>query len=100
MSHMAWIRKAYQVPAKRGRKVRVWYLYRRGWRLALKGHISSALRGGPYLWIKSDSGHTSGPYHPRHNLEYLDGDGETLLDTRTLARCEAGETLPYDAPAG
>ena len=91
MSHMAWIREAYQVPAKRGRKVRVWYLYRRGeWRLALKGHISLALRGGPYLWIKSDSGYTSGPYHPRRGLEYLDDAGETLLDTRTKIEEAAG----------
>ena len=78
IGHMEYIRRTYRVPAKRGRRVRVWYIYRRQWRLALDGAITSARRGGPYLFIDG-----AGPYHPTYGIEYLRDDGSTLLDTRT-----------------
>ena len=71
---MEYIRKHYSVPAKRGRRVEVYYRdCDDRWRLAARGRISSA----------SNFIHVDGtPYHPTHGVVYLDDDGGVLLDTR------------------
>ena len=80
---MAYVRKTYGVPAKRGMKVEVYYRRRLNrdqpvvWHLAKRGRITSATH---HLFI--DGG---GPYHPRHGVVYLDGDGGVLLDARGAA---------------
>jgi len=78
---MAYVRETYGVPAKRGRRVRVWYYDSSvGWRLAAEGTITSATH---HIWIKSAlSGTVSGPYHPTYQVEYLSDTGKTILDTR------------------
>ena len=82
---MEWIRKTYNVPAKRGRKVCVWnWRWPHRWEVAFEGTITSACRGGPYLWIRNNKeAKTTGPFHPTFGIEYLNDDGSTLLDART-----------------
>ena len=76
---MAYVRETYNVPAKRGRLVRIWtYDTVYGWSISFEGRISSARK---WIWIKSDE-KTIGPFHPPYNVEYLSDTGETLLDTR------------------
>ena len=77
---MAYIRKTYGVPAKRGRVVEVWEWRRREgstceWRCVRKGRITSSL--GQYLRIDGD-----GPWHPTDGLVYLSESGEVLFDSR------------------
>jgi len=73
---MAYVRDTYGVPAKRGRKVALYYQPPGGgWRLAGVGRITSA----------SNYIHVNGRYsaHPLDGVVYYDDDGETvLLDTR------------------
>ena len=75
LGRMATVRATYNVPAKRGRKVRSWYKNDGHWSLALEGRITSSCGG--YLWING-----IGPFHPTYGLEYLNDDGTCLLDTR------------------
>ena len=57
---MEYIRKTYNVPARRGGRV----LY--GGR---PGVITSA--DGPYLRIRLDGGNRTGRYHPSYQLVYI-----------------------------
>lgn len=80
---MKYIRKTYNVPAKRGMRVEVYY-HPRGWgrlpendpgrwKLAYRGRITSA----------SNVLHIDGvPFHPSYGIVYFDKDGSVLLDTR------------------
>jgi len=61
---MSYIRRYYNVPAKRGGRV----LYT-GWRTPLYGTIKSA-RGG-YLRILLDGDTRTGSFHPTWEIEYL-----------------------------
>lgn len=61
---MAWIRKSYAVPARRGARVR----YAGSGKSEL-GTITSA-RGGQ-LWIRLDGAKHPLPFHPTWELEYL-----------------------------
>jgi len=71
---MAYIRKCYGVPARRGMRVDAYYRHGGAWHLALRGRITSA---GHRLHL--DGG---GPYHPTYGLVYLGEDGSVLCDTR------------------
>lgn len=64
---MAWIRKTYGVPAKRG--ARVAYL---GNGTTAKGTIRSASHGR--LNIQLDGDRFTIPFHPTWQLRYLDAD--------------------------
>ena len=67
--------KARNVPAKRGGRVRYF-----GSGLVRMGTIKSAHSG--YLRILLDGDKHTGHFHPTWMLEYLDSNGNTLLDTR------------------
>jgi hypothetical protein len=71
---MSYIRDRYNVPAKRGRMVEIYYRHASGWRLAKRGRIASA----------SNYIHVDGlPFHPTQNVVYYGDDGVTVLkDTR------------------
>lgn len=75
---MKYVRDRYGVPAKRGRKVEIYY--RRGgrWQIAARGVITSA---SDYIHVRCGS---SGgiPFHPARGVVYLNDDGSVLLDTR------------------
>lgn len=85
---MAYVRKTYGVPAKRGMTVEVWE-WRRWegrtceWRLVKKGRVTSA--PGPYLRIDG-----RGPWHPTWGVVYLSPEDEVLFDSRSRER-ETGE---------
>jgi len=64
---MAWVRKNYGVPAKRG--ARIEYL---GNGKTVQGTIRSA-RGG-HLRIQLDGDELAIPFHPTWKLRYLDAD--------------------------
>lgn len=85
---MQYIRDHYGVPAKRGRKVEVYYCYGGRWRIVAKGVIASASH-----LIHVRCGTSGGiPFHPTQGVVYLDDDGSVLLDTRKQGRrnsCEA-----------
>ena len=69
---MQYVRDTYNVPAKRGRRVEVYYRFGDQWRLAKCGRISSA---SAYI-------HVDGvPFHPTDGVVYYDG-AKVLLDTR------------------
>lgn len=74
---MQYVRDTYGVPAKRGRRVDVYF--QRGnppvWTLAASGRITSASH---HLHVDG-----AGPYHPTYGLVYLDDNGGVLLDTRS-----------------
>jgi len=77
---MAYVRDTYGVPAKRGMWVEVFYLAgRRRWRIALRGHITSASN---YIYVKSERGGRPVPCHPMYGVVYYDNGGNVLLDTR------------------
>lgn len=61
---MAWVRRSYRVPAKRGGRVEY-----SGEGKAELGKITSA-RGGR-LWIRLDSVKHPMPFHPTWKLRYL-----------------------------
>lgn len=79
---MADIRKARNVPAKRGMRVR----YTGGRRGPVEGTILSA-RGG-YLMIRLDGTRNALPFHPTWELVYLSGsaEGTARRDARLAAR--------------
>lgn len=85
---MAYVRKTYGVPAKRGMAVEVWE-WRRWegrtceWRRTTKGRVTSA--PGPYLRIDG-----RGPWHPTWGVVYLSPEGEVLFDSRLHASTSAG----------
>jgi len=70
---MEYIRDTYNVPAKRGMKVEVYYWRSSKWVLAKVGKISSASH---YLHIDGI------PFHPTYGIVYFDEKGSVLLDTR------------------
>jgi len=70
---MEYVRKTYNVPAKRGMQVKIYYKVDDKWILAKAGRISSASH---YI-------HVDGiPFHPTDDVVYFDEDGNVLLDTR------------------
>ncbi len=64
---IAWVRKAYSVPAKRGGRVEY-----TGETTPQLGTICGA--SGGHLSIRLDSVKHSLPFHPTWELRYLDGD--------------------------
>ena len=72
---LADIRRARNVPAKRGGRVR----YHGSGKPQL-GTIKSSYSG--YLRILIDGETHAGNFHPTWQLEYLDDKGATILDTR------------------
>jgi len=70
---MAYIRKTYGVPAKRGMRVVTYRLCKGDWKLHKAGIITSASH---YVFIDGK------PHHPTYGLVYLGKAGEVLLDTR------------------
>jgi len=73
---MEYVRKTYNVPAKRGMRVEIYYRpygFSGRWRFVKAGRISSASH---YIYVDSVS------YHPTHGIVYLDEDGTVILDTR------------------
>jgi hypothetical protein len=72
---IADIRRTRKVPAKRGGRVRYY-----GSGKVQMGTIKSARSG--YLRILLDGDKHMGDFHPTWELEYQDGSGNTLLDTR------------------
>lgn len=80
---MAHLRDYYNVPAKRGMRVDIYYNDGRsvdGRRIAVSGRITSS--NGAHIWIKSGGGGVTGPWHPTDGVVYLSGDSSVLLDTR------------------
>ncbi len=63
---IAWVRKSYDVPAKRGGRVE----YTGGDKPKF-GTITGAT--GPHLRIRLDGACWSRPFHPTWKLRYLDG---------------------------
>lgn len=72
---MAYVRRYYGVPARRGRLV----AYQDGYNLHL-GRITSA----PHQYINIGGR----PFHPTYELVYLADDGRVLLDTRAAPGAE------------
>lgn len=72
---MQYVRDTYNVPAKRGRLVHIYFKRNNRWELAYSGRIRSA----------SHLIHVDGiGFHPRHGVVYMADDGKILLDTRDL----------------
>jgi len=71
---MEYIRNYYQVPAKRGMRVEVYFRRNGVWTLAVRGRITSASHR---LHVNGGGG-----YHPRYGIVYLGDGGEVLCDTR------------------
>ncbi len=62
---MGWVRRTYNVPAKRGGRVEY-----TGGRLSQFGTILSV--DGPHLMIRLDGSKHAMPFHPTWELRYLD----------------------------
>jgi hypothetical protein len=77
---MAYIRKYYKVPAKRGMTVEAYRKHHDGWQLAYRGRITSA---SCYVHIDGM------PFHPTWGLVYYDKDGSVLCDTRKVSEEDA-----------
>jgi hypothetical protein len=67
---IAWIRKTYRVPAKRGGRVEY-----TGCGRSELGTITGAKSG--HLGIRLDGQKHALPFHPTWKLRYLDSTGET-----------------------
>jgi len=61
---LGYIRRRYGVPARRGKKVRVW------------GGDIGVIVGSSDGWIKVRVGKDVFPCHPTWEIEYLDEDGD------------------------
>jgi hypothetical protein len=69
---MEWIRKTYNVPARRGGRIRFTDAHGGRW----EGHITAA--SGPHLLVRMDGWRPKrrrARLHPTWNVEYLDQGG-------------------------
>lgn len=73
---LAWIRKNYRVPAKRGGRIEY-----TGERRSQLGTICGA--SGSHLSIRLDGARHTTPFHPTWEIRYLDETAVTLTDDRS-----------------
>lgn len=77
---MASVRRAYGVPAYKGREVTF-----RGYPIPTRGRIISST--GSHLWLRLHNGKRFGPLHPTWEMDYGDGrdwtgEGDAIIEVR------------------
>lgn len=84
---MAYIRKRYSVPAKRGQLMTF---------NGRRARITSA--HGAHFYIRmEESGRRVGPFHPSDaDLRYLDESGEVICNPALCAKCGERDRQYYD----
>lgn len=68
-----YVRRAYGVPAGRGRRVRIRYSASE----IREGSITSATH---YIYVRLDGEKRPKPFHPTWEVQYLDADGNVICD--------------------